>query len=510
MTDRYFDYFTAAEAEQFSFYRMPKALFTEKDFEGLSCEAKVLYGMMLDRMGLSIRNQWFDSQGRAYIIFTVEDVMSVMGCRSQKAVRLMKELDTADGVGLIEKKRIGLGRPNRIYVKNFMSYGNENPQKEDYGACEKEKVMPCDTDTMQKEEAVHADMSESRKLPACEDNGCMEHVAETGNTADCRNKNGQMTGKIWLKYADISEKEADNQNSDGSAKLSKEADEAGKEYGFADEYFSMKCVAEIPEMAEICPAAGESENAKKNKRVFADKEVEDMVKELLWQEEKTCGSAEPDLRKDSRQEFPETKELHMEKHHSAAVDNEIPELRNAKRNDTEYSNTENSETEYSKTEKNETDFSITDPSYPSIQSDPSGRYHGQDADTDKDRKADGMEEKMDAYREIIRQNISYASFQFPELENVDELVELMTDAMMVPDRHTIRIAGTEKPASVVKSRFMKLMYPHIRYILECLNKHTGKIRNIRAYLLTALYNSTLTISNYYRAEVNHDLYGCGC
>ena len=123
MADIHFDYFTAAETEQYSFYRIPKALFTESNFQGLSCEAKILYGMMLDRLGLSIRNQWFDSQGRAYIIFTVEDVMGVMGCQSQKAVRLMKELDTVDGIGLIEKKRIGLGRPNRIYVKNFMVRG---------------------------------------------------------------------------------------------------------------------------------------------------------------------------------------------------------------------------------------------------------------------------------------------------------------------------------------------------------------------------------------------------
>lgn len=63
-----FDYFTAAKAEQYTFYRIPKALFTEGHFQSLSCEAKVLYGMMLDRIGLSIRNQWFDSRGRAYII----------------------------------------------------------------------------------------------------------------------------------------------------------------------------------------------------------------------------------------------------------------------------------------------------------------------------------------------------------------------------------------------------------------------------------------------------------
>ncbi len=79
MADIQFDYFTAAETVQYTFYRIPKALFTESNFQGLSCEAKILYGMMLDRLGLSIRNQWFDSQGRAYIIFTVEDVMGGHG-----------------------------------------------------------------------------------------------------------------------------------------------------------------------------------------------------------------------------------------------------------------------------------------------------------------------------------------------------------------------------------------------------------------------------------------------
>lgn len=110
--------------------------------------------------------------------------------------------------------------------------------------------------------------------------------------------------------------------------------------------------------------------------------------------------------------------------------------------------------------------------------------------------------------EAIRVNISYSCFNSCETADVDELIELMVDAMMVPDRQTIRVAGMEKPASVVKSRFMKLVHSHIQYVMECLQKYTGKIRNIKAYLLTALYNSSLTISSYYRAEVNHDLYGC--
>lgn len=73
-----FDYFTGMEAEQYSFYRVPKVLFTESCFKTLSCEAKVLYGLMLDRMSLSIKNRWLDSEDRVYIIFTVEEIAELM------------------------------------------------------------------------------------------------------------------------------------------------------------------------------------------------------------------------------------------------------------------------------------------------------------------------------------------------------------------------------------------------------------------------------------------------
>ena len=115
-----FDYFRGMEAEQYSFYRVPKVLFTAECFHTLSCEAKVLYGLMLDRMSLSIKNRWLDGEDRAYIIFTVDEVAELMNCGTQKAVKLMKELDSEKGIGLIEKKRLWLGRPNVIYVKNFL------------------------------------------------------------------------------------------------------------------------------------------------------------------------------------------------------------------------------------------------------------------------------------------------------------------------------------------------------------------------------------------------------
>ena len=112
------DYYYGAEAEQFSFYRIPKALFTQPCYQGVSMEAKVLYGLLLDRMSLSVRNGWMDKERRVYIYFTQEDAMNLMSCGKDKATRLFRELDQG-GIGLIERKKQGQGRPTRIYVKNF-------------------------------------------------------------------------------------------------------------------------------------------------------------------------------------------------------------------------------------------------------------------------------------------------------------------------------------------------------------------------------------------------------
>ncbi len=118
-----FDYYYGQESEQFIFYRIPKLLFTDERFSELSIEAKVLYGVMLDRMGLSAKNKWFDEQKRVYIVFTIEKMMSLLHCREQKANKLLKDLEE---IGLIERKRNGLGKPNFIYVKNFLGFSKKN------------------------------------------------------------------------------------------------------------------------------------------------------------------------------------------------------------------------------------------------------------------------------------------------------------------------------------------------------------------------------------------------
>ena len=115
-----FGYFYGEAAEQFSFYRIPKALFKDAAFQNISTDAKVLYGLMLDRMNLSVKNKWFDEENRVYIIYTIENIMEDLQCADQKAGKLLSELDTKKGIGLIERVRQGLGKPNIIYVKNFI------------------------------------------------------------------------------------------------------------------------------------------------------------------------------------------------------------------------------------------------------------------------------------------------------------------------------------------------------------------------------------------------------
>ena len=114
-----FEYFYGDEAERFTFYRIPKLLITSPMFKKVSDSAKLLYGLMLDRMSLSIKNGWIDKEGRAYIYFTTNDVMESMCCGTEKATKLIAELDSEKGIGLIERKKQGQGKPAIIYLKKF-------------------------------------------------------------------------------------------------------------------------------------------------------------------------------------------------------------------------------------------------------------------------------------------------------------------------------------------------------------------------------------------------------
>ena len=395
-----FDYFRGMEAEQYSFCRVPKVLFTAECFKSLSCEAKVLYGLMLDRMSLSIKNRWFDDEDRVYIIFTVDEIAELMNCGTQKAVKLIKELDTSNGIGLIEKKRLGLGKPNVIYVKNFMI--KEIPNQ----------LMK--TDNVQKQEEYFTE----------------ETVM------------GENAGKI----ADM---KSEGNFQEEIANLQKQEEERGKS------------------------------NISQNSENHHSKIVKITNQELSESQFKNSENHNSGMMKTTNQEFPESQFNNYENQNSGMMKMEIQEFPKSQSN---------------KTDINKTNFSETD----IIQS-----YQIQSGSLVSHDKRDVIEE-MKIYRELIQERIEY---KYHEQEDVDELVELMVEVMMMPDDSTIRIAGVDKPVALVKNRFMKLNYSHIEYVLFCLHRNTTKVGNIKAYLLTTLYNAPLTISNYYQAEVNHDMYG---
>ena len=121
-----FDYFYGGQSDAFSYYRIPRLLITGQQFKRLSTDAKLLYGLLLDRMGLSSRNGWYDDLGRVYIYYALDEIQRDLNCGHDKAVKLLAELDTGKGIGLIERVKQGQGRPAKIYVKQFTT--SEIPQ----------------------------------------------------------------------------------------------------------------------------------------------------------------------------------------------------------------------------------------------------------------------------------------------------------------------------------------------------------------------------------------------
>ena len=152
-------------------------------------------------------------------------------------------------------------------------------------------------------------------------------------------------------------------------------------------------------------------------------------------------------------------------------------------------------------DKSNTDLSSTEESNP-IQSNPPAP-EGRNG-------TDGMEAR-EIYREIVYGNIEYDILREDNTVNrdqLDEIAELIVDTVCSA-RKTIRIAGDDYPAEVVKSRFLKLDSSHVQYVIDCMKNNTTYVRNIKKYLLAALYNAPATINNYYSSLVQHDLYGGG-
>ena len=125
-----FEYYYGNQANQFTFYRIPKQLFVNPAFKDLSTDAKVLYGLMIDRLSLSIQNGWKDVEDRIFIYFTLVEIQELINCGHNKAVRMLAELGSEKGIGLIKRIKQGLGNPAKIFVMNFLITENPN-QKED-------------------------------------------------------------------------------------------------------------------------------------------------------------------------------------------------------------------------------------------------------------------------------------------------------------------------------------------------------------------------------------------
>ena len=288
-----YDYFYGQQADQFAFYRVPKVLFTNECFWSVSTDAKMLYGILLDRMNLSARNGWLDEVGRVYIIFTIEEIKTSLGCAEKKAVKLLDELEKK--CGLIERKRQGLGKPNLIYVKNFISCSSEG------------QLLNCQNDNSETFQNTTQDLSEGQ-----------------GNNTNTKNIDLSDTDSILL--SENYEKKDEN-----------------KEYRDYYEYF---------------------------------------------------------------------------------------------------------------------------------------------------------------YDQL---GMDYLKKDYPyDTEMLESILELVVETVC-SKKQMIRIGGDERPIEVVRSRFMKLDSEHIRFVMHCFKENTTKIRNIRQYMLTTIYNAPTTISSYYDALVRHDM-----
>ena len=409
MNDIIFDYYRGVEAEQYSFYRIPKMLFTDTIFQDLSCEAKVLYGLMLDRMSLSLKNHWMDEEERVYIIFTVNNICDLMNCGTQKAVRLLKELDVKTGIGLIEKKRLGLGKPNVIYVKNFMIKDEEGEKQQ--------------TEQRQSRIVEIEELQDKRQ-----------------KFLNDENHNSGIVKIINQENAESELKNSENHNS-GRRNLENLSD------------FELK-------FKEFC---------KIQEKIIKEKEA--IASEAKFKNSENHNSG---VAKITNPEFLKSQFKNDENHNSEVVKNNI--------------------LEFSKSQSNKTDINKTDNNQSIL---------SKNIDLSEDEM-----DKIDHCRKIVKEQISYTAFEqnkFYRIELVDELVELMTEIFMMPDESFERVNGTEKSIAVIKSRFCKINQLHIEYVLDSMQKNQTNIGNIKAYLLTALYNSTITMDSYYQARVNYDL-----
>ena len=331
-----FQYYYGSDAENFNFFRLPKKLIRDKKFRSLSSDAKILYGILLDRMTLSGKNGWLDEKNRIYIIFTIQDIAEEMYCSQRKAIQLMNELD---GIGLIERKRRGMGRPNIIYVKNF-------------------------------------------------------------NTAD---KHPEIEKTIGAK---------NNKEKDGGSAAYQEV----QEHAYQE------------------------------------------VQEHAYQEVQEC----------AHQEVQERAHQGVQKRAYQQVQKCAPQ--------------------------NDTDMNDTKYIYNNLSIHPS------------EYTTEGWMDR-ELVKHILETKLGYKrmTHDSPDDEaQIREIIDLLADVCCYTD-DSLLINGNSVPIRNIRQRFMSLNSEHLRYVLDKLKQNTAKVKNIRSYLLTCLYNAPVTMQSYYQSEVQHDM-----
>lgn len=343
-----FDYYYGAQAEQFNFIRIPKAMIVDPMFADLSVNAKLLYGVLLDRMNLSMKNRWFDSENRVYIIYQIAEIMEDFNFSKKTAVRYLNELEN---FGLVEKKRRGLGLPSLLYVKNFVVFQDHSE--------------PDDTD--------------------------FDDVAEDDNLNENMETSRGIQGETSRGVRTYTSRSVDMETSKG---VQKETLRGAK--------------SELQEVTKRGPLISKTNS--NNININNTKESNNILSN--------------------------------------------PIVKNA---------------------------------------------------------VDGMgreeESLFEKYTKMVKDNIDYdvlISRHYLEKSMIDGMVNLIVETIISENDYII-ISSTKFPKEAVKSRFSKLDISHIEYVLECMNHNTTNIKNIKKYLLAALYNAPTTIDSYYKARVQHDM-----
>ncbi len=438
-----FDYYYGNESEQFIFYRIPKLLFTDDRFSELSIEAKVLYGIMLDRMGLSIKNKWFDEQKRVYIVFTVDKIMDLLHCREQKANKLLKDLEE---IGLIEKRRNGLGKPNFIYIKNFLGFykKNDDGMKKTVETPENSEDETEIAEEIEEETDYFSEQNDEN-LSKSQMQNCENH-----NSRNVKITNQELPKSQTINTLLINDTDFSNTDFNDTKKINHTVSINNNQYN--PSYPSH--LSKTDEMDEIDTIIYSDTEKKEEEKCTIDKELEEQ------------------LYKSNNDELPYDYPKCLINLQREVAQKKLKEQQQADQmKDTTNTNTE---------EKPKQQFFI-----------------------DK-----GLQEQM--CKATILRNIDYRFLAENErtkynIQLINNMVDIMV-SVIISNKTTIRISGEEIPQQMVKERLLKLNSEHITYVLECLNRTKNKIHNIRAYYISALYNAPETIDAYYQAEVNYDMY----